>query len=337
MPITKNALTRYKVLDNCFRNPGRKYFINDLIEECSKVLREISPDHTGISRRQILDDIAFMESSEGWGIDLVRTRVNRKVYYRYSDINYSINNMPLNKIEIGLLEDAMLTLSQFKGIPKFEWINELIPKLKEGLERNPKSTSFMEFENNPYLKGIEHLETLYNAIFNKQVLKISYQTFDSKHATEYIIHPYFLKSYSQRWFLFGYNPEMNNLAWNLAIDRIEAIEETNIDYQENNAIDWGEYFEDMVGVTRPDKAQTEKIVLHFHGKRGKYVETKPIHGSQRSKWIDNDTLEVSLELIINKELTSHILSFGSDITVQEPPELRKIIIDHLKRAALNYR
>jgi hypothetical protein len=70
MPVTKNALIRYKVLDNCFRNPGRKYFIQDLIDECTKVLSELDTTIKSISRRQILDDIAFMESGEGWSIDL---------------------------------------------------------------------------------------------------------------------------------------------------------------------------------------------------------------------------------------------------------------------------
>ena len=37
MATNKNALIRYKVLDNCFKNVGRKYFINDLISECENV------------------------------------------------------------------------------------------------------------------------------------------------------------------------------------------------------------------------------------------------------------------------------------------------------------
>jgi hypothetical protein len=98
MATNKNALIRYKVLDNCFRNLGKRYFIGDLIEACKKVLTEIDPETNGISRRQIFEDIAFMESKEGWVIELTRYREGKKVYYRYTDINFSINNMPLNEI-----------------------------------------------------------------------------------------------------------------------------------------------------------------------------------------------------------------------------------------------
>ena len=105
MATTKNALIRFKVLDNCFRNVGRKYFINDLISECENVLLDIDPQSNGISRRQIYDDISFMESAEGWSIELEKHRDRKKVYYRYADMSFSINKMPLNEIEIKQLKD----------------------------------------------------------------------------------------------------------------------------------------------------------------------------------------------------------------------------------------
>ena len=74
MATNKNALIRYKVLDKCFRNPGKRYYINDLIEECEIVLLDIDPGSNGISRRQIFEDIAFMESKEGWSIELDKLR-----------------------------------------------------------------------------------------------------------------------------------------------------------------------------------------------------------------------------------------------------------------------
>ena len=80
MATNKNALIRYKVLDNCFRNPGRRYFIEDLIAECESVLLDIDPESNGISRRQIFEDIAFMESKEGWSIELEKLRTGKKVY-----------------------------------------------------------------------------------------------------------------------------------------------------------------------------------------------------------------------------------------------------------------
>lgn len=336
MATNKNALIRYKVLDNCFRNPGRRYFIDNLIAECDSVLLEIDPESNGISRRQIFEDIAFMESKEGWEIELAKLRDGKKVYYRYLDTSFSINNMPLNEVEINQLKAAVDILSQFKGMPQFEWVNELVPKLKQGLSSEETAVTIMEFDSNQYLKGIENLGPLHNAIYYKKVLSIGYQPFDHAEPSEVIIHPYFLKQYNNRWFLFGFNPEKDKYDWNLAIDRIVAIKEIRGQYQKNTTVDWREYFEDIIGVTKPHDAGIEHVILHFTGKTGNYIETKPLHGSQKAKWIDENTLEVRLDLIINYELERLILSYADSVIVLKPQRLVVSVISKLNQALKRY-
>ena len=300
------------------------------------MLLEIDPDSNGISRRQILDDISFMESKDGWKIELTRNREGRKVFYRYSDPAFSINNMPLNEVEINQLQSAADILSQFKGMPQFEWVNELVPKLKQGMATKEASTTIIEFDNNQYLKGIEHLGPLHNAILYKKVLEISYQPFENETPYKLIIHPYFLKQYNNRWFLFGYNPEKEKYDWNLALDRILVITEIKGKYQKNNQIDWEEYFEDIIGVTKTVDANVENITLHFFGKTGKYIESKPIHGSQKIKWIDANILEANFQLIINYEFERLILSYADTVKVFKPKKVADSIKNRLQNAQLLY-
>ena len=337
MATNKNALIRYKILDNCFRNLGRKYYIEDLIKECENVLLEIEPDSNGISLRQIRDDIAFMKSKEGWEIELGDFRDGKKMYYRYIDTSFSINNMPLNEIEIKQLRTAVNILSQFKGMPQFEWMNELVPKLMQGIpSEDSASTTIIEFDSNQYLKGIEHLGPLHNAIFYKKILAIRYQPFENETPYEIILHPYFLKQYNSRWFLFGYNPENGKHDWNLAIDRIVEFKEIPGEYLENTIIDWQEYFEDIIGVTKPLDNEVEEVILHFIGKTGKYMETKPLHGSQKSKWINENTLEVKLQIIVNYEFERLILSYADNAVIIQPVSLANAVKQRLKMALLNY-
>ena len=336
MATNKNALIRYKVLDTCFRNSGRRYFINDLLEACDKVLSEIDLLSNGISRRQLFEDISFMESEEGWSIELTKEREGKKVFYRYTNPSFSINNMPLNEVEINQLKSAIDILSQFKGMPQFEWIHELVPKLKQGLAPDDVSNTIIEFDNNEYLKGIEFLGQLHNAIFYKQVLSISYKPFEEDNPYDLILHPYFLKQYNNRWFLFGYNSENQKFDWNLALDRIVAVKELNVEYKKNTEIDWLDYFEDIIGVTKPVGEKTEAVVLHFIGKTGNYMETKPIHGSQKSKWLDENTLEITLDIIINYELERLILSYADSVSVIKPEKLAAQICKRLNAAGKLY-
>ncbi|WP_275616641.1 hypothetical protein [Flagellimonas yonaguniensis] len=67
-----------------------------------------------------------MESSQGYGVDLKKTKQGRRTFYRYTDSDYSINNQPINELEAEQLKSAMMVLSRFKGLPQFEWINELL-------------------------------------------------------------------------------------------------------------------------------------------------------------------------------------------------------------------
>jgi len=331
MSINKNALLRYQVLDRCFRNSGRKYFWQDLLDEINKALEEFNGPGSGIKRRQLFDDIRFMESEQGWGIPLDKNRDGRKVYYRYSDSEFSISNQPLNESEVSQIEAAISVLSRFSGAPQFETVQEMIPVLKDRLGLDHTSKEVIGLESNIDLKGIEYLSRLYDAITKEEVLEIEYKDFKSDEPFKLTFHPYYLKQYNSRWFVLGLNEELDIPTWNLALDRIESINQTRKVYQPTD-IDWNDYFYDIIGVTRFQDKEPEKVDLDFSKEVAPYVETKPLHPSQKSKWIDGK-LRVSIEVIPNYELESLILSFGEKVRVIEPPELKNKISLRLKDAA----
>jgi len=287
-----------------------------------------------VKLRQVQDDIAFMRSPEGWDVELAELYDGKKKIYRYEDTTYSIMNVPLNAKVLEEFRSSVEVLSQFEGMPQFDWLQESLAKMN--MEANKATTPIISFDANPFLKGIEHLSTLYQAIKNKTVLNIFYQDFNAPEPYIVILHPYFLKQYNNRWFLFGRNVEKNTSAWNLAIDRIVDISTSSEKYIPNTEIDWIEYFEDIIGVTLPQDTKAQEVILHFYGITGKYVENKPIHGSQKSQWLDINTLEVKLSLIINFELERLILSYGDNAKVIEPESLRKNIWFQCSNAARHY-
>lgn len=283
-----------------------------------------------VKLRQVQDDIAFMRSPEGWDIELAELYDGKKKIYRYEDTTFSIMNVPLNAKVMEEFRSSVEVLSQFEGMPQFDWLQESLAKMN--MEANKATTPIISFDANPFLRGIEHLSTLYQAIKNKTVLNITYQDFNAPEPYIVILHPYHLKQYNNRWFLFGRNEEKNSSTWNLAIDRIIDITDSQGKFIPNTDIDWLEYFEDIIGVTLPKEAQTQEVILHFYGIIGKYVENKPIHGSQKSQWLDITTLEVKLCLIINYELERLILSYGEQVKVISPSILQQTIYSKLKKA-----
>ncbi len=285
-------------------------------------------EEESVKLRQVRDDIAFMRSPEGWNIELQELYDGKKRIYRYEDTKFSIMNLPLNAKVMEEFRSSVEVLSQFEGMPQFDWLQESLAKMN--MEANRETTPIISFDANPYLKGIEHLSTLYQAIKNKTVLHILYQDFNSPEPYIITLHPYHLKQYNNRWFLFGRNEEKNIATWNLAIDRMLEITASSDKYILNTEIDWTDYFDDIIGVTKLPDAYTEELILHFYGIAGKYVENKPIHGSQKSKWLNDTTLEIKLNLMINYELERLVLSYGESIKVISPPGLQQSIIKNLQ-------
>ncbi len=266
------------------------------------------------------DDIAFMESEQGWGISLVRSKEGRRVYYRYEEKGYSINNQPLTESEINQLKEATFMLSRFKGMPSFEWIDEIISRLEDKFHLVGNAESVIGFEQNQYLKGLEYLSLLFNSIVNKQCLRIVYQNFKGEEKV-WEIHPYYLKQYNTRWFLLGMNDKYRTMT-NIPLDRIVSVQPSPVPYSPSD-VDFEEYFEDVVGVTIPKDQDLVKICLRFSESRYPYIVSKPIHGSQRV--VDAQQRIVAIEVIPNKELVALILSFGKDVEVLDPDFLREEI------------
>ena len=63
MPINKKAYIRYLTLDKCFKDRNHRYYMDDLIAKCEEALRE-NDIYTGVSRRQVFEDIKFMENEQ---------------------------------------------------------------------------------------------------------------------------------------------------------------------------------------------------------------------------------------------------------------------------------
>lgn len=334
MSTNKNATIRYQVLDRCFRNPGRKYFIEDLMDECNEALSDLDILSTGVKRRQIYDDIKFMRDSRGFDAPLKSIKDGKRVFYRYEDINFSINNQPLNEQEAQQLKESLLTLSRFKGMPQFDWMDELFIRLEQSF--NLKSEEkILSFEENVFLKGREFIGELYDAIVNKQVLKIEYHPFKREKIITFEIHPYHIKQYNNRWFLFGIS-SFDKQVTNVSLDRIVSISNSRTKYITNKDIDFNEYFEDVIGVSVSHLEETINVLLRIDMELWPYIKTKPLHGSQKVKERCKEYVIIKLELKLNYELESLILSHGEKIVVQSPQELKKRINRRLNMAREKY-
>lgn len=329
MGVNKSAYIRYLAYDRCLTNTTRKYGWKDMVHAANQSLESHSIE--GIRKAQFYRDIDALKAPP-W---LAPISSNRG-FYSYTDSAYSIVNRPLNEPEAEQLKSALLVLTRFKGLPQFEWVNEIIPKMEKqfGLESGHKE--IIGFDQNIDLKGLEHFDSIFNAIVNKEVMFIQYQSFKSPQPKIMAIHPYYLKQYNNRWFLFGLHQEAEKV-YNIPLDRILSFEAApDTPYVENKDTDFDEYFEDIVGVTKFDGVEPELIKLWFSAEQAGYIDTKPLHGTQKLKWQNDGSAIVSIQVIPNIELEHLLLRFGEKCIVLEPGSIRATIENRLSKALGNY-
>ena len=130
MPANKNALIRYKTIDRCLRNRFRLWTIDDLTEACSDALYEMEGITKGVSVRTVQGDLQIMRSDKlGYNAPI---EVFDKIYYRYADPNYSINEMPLTEDDCRLLKQAVEMLAD-DGKATLGEVREVLSLVRERL------------------------------------------------------------------------------------------------------------------------------------------------------------------------------------------------------------
>ena len=163
------------------------------------------------------------------------------------------------------------------------------------------------------------------------------------------IHPYLLKEYNRRWFLFA-AAESDGKLLCFSLDRIENV----VPLPSHKYIDYdgeiSEVFDDTIGVTINGKSPVYNIVFWVSDISKDYVATKPIHDSQKNisgseelklremyPTLSNGRI-FSIDCKENYELIRELTSFGKELIVLSPKLIQEKIInriDDLKKIYTN--
>lgn len=330
MSSNKNALIRYKTLDKCLKNKYRKYTLEDLIDECSEALFEFEGKESYVSKRTVQLDLQNMRS-EKFGYEAPIEVYERK-YYRYSDPEYSIHNISVNESDLKAMNNAVQILKQFKDFSMFKEMNGVIQKLEDSIHSTSQK-SIIHLDKNEQLKGLEHIDILYESIANKKVLKILYKSFTARESNIFTVHPQLLKEFNNRWFLIClYKQKM----YNLALDRMESIETDDSIIYIDKELDGDEYFKDIVGVTVSESMDPRNVIFWVDSGNAPYVKTKPLHKSQEILKEDRDGTLFKICVQINYELERLLLGFGDSLIVHKPKKLRLKMEEKFNAGCKNY-
>jgi predicted DNA-binding transcriptional regulator YafY len=330
MPLTKNAQLRIELLDEIFRGVNRYNFIN-LLKKINNVL--CSYDIPAIGEKTLYNDLKYLREEKSAPIHRPNA-FDDKYYYTEK---FSIKTTILDYEEIEFLKQVSLILKRLSPAHSGGEFTQIIAKIDNTTHTVTETEeSIIEIETHTQSSGIHWYNTLFYAIKDKSPLRISYKPYHKDEARDFIFHPYLLKQYRNRWFLFGREAGKEYVA-NLGLDRIVSIRNSGVTFFENDLFSADHYFNHLIGVSKPRDVEIQNVVLRVDEKSVPYILSKPIHNLQKiSKRYKNGDIQVEIPLYINYELISTILSYQNTVEVLMPKELRQEILNILKKGMNKY-
>ena len=182
----------------------------------------------------------------------------------------------------------------------------------------------------PIPSGEKFLAPIIEALRDKTAIEMTYQGFTKDYPATFIVEPYCLKMFKQRWYVLAYSPGIDKMRV-YGLDRIHAIEPTTQKYKLPKGFNAEAYFKDAYGVTvLDDQQEPQKIVISISEDQAHYLRTLPLHPSQKEIEPINGYPAFSFYLYPADEFLRELYAYGSNLEVHEPKWLRE---DFAKDAA----
>ncbi len=302
------------------------------IEDIMNSLNNIGVD---VSRKTIERDIDYITAN----FFVYEEEKNHRTYY-YAN-KYSVQNISFTIMELISLHFTREMLKSYShidaGATALGLIDRIIsstPKvnrayvntLSEVFKVN-NSVNYNEKNINP-----EYLNILRDTISSKETIYLEYYSFNSNEITEREFDPYFLEIQEGCYHLIGYCHLRNEIR-DLRVSRIKNLNKTDKKFIRP------ENFYENFKQTRFDKLSGNNkitIKLKFKESAARFIKEYEADKADSIEECGNGEIIFKRETTMTTEILKWVLSFGSQVEVLEPNELKEEIIAEAKEMINNY-
>jgi predicted DNA-binding transcriptional regulator YafY len=335
MPHIKNALIRYRIIDKCLRNKFRPYPTKeDLRFACEESLYGSTlGEH--VCNSTIEKDMYTMKME----FDAPIRFSKRHNGYYYTNPDYSISEIPLTDDDISSIKFAASTLAQFKDTALFRQFGFALDKILDRIalesdKANKDTSQLVQFEQGVATQGSELLSPIFQAIESKKVCYFYYESFLSGERKRRKVTPLLLKEYRNRWYMISFDMVKNTVI-TYALDRMDELDISDEVGKVPMGFNADAYFKHSMGITAND-SPPQRVIFRANPVSSKYIQSQPLHASQKVLIESSDGCEFELFLIVSEELIRELLSYAAELEVIAPKALRDEVSGRLEAAAKKY-
>ena len=173
----------------------------------------------------------------------------------------------------------------------------------------------------PIPSGEKFLAPIIEALRDKTAIEMTYQGFTKDYPATFIVEPYCLKMFKQRWYVLAYSPGIDQ-TYLYSLDRIHAIEPTTQKYKLPKDFNAETYFKDAYG-TADLSYEPVEVKISVSSEQVPYLRTLPLHASQEEIETNEEYSIFRYFIIPSTDFKQELYKYGSDVEVLAPEDMRK--------------
>ncbi len=181
-------------------------------------------------------------------------------------------------------------------------------------------------ENQPYK------EDLYQAIRERQLVRITYNSFSSGQKTDHRLAPYAVLLCKHAWYVIGYSETAHQIR-TFRINRIDSLKITQLGYTIPEDFSVQKHLEKSWDIMLGPETH---VVILFAARVAPLIREVNWHPTQQIKELDEGVLRFEVTVAGWHEIGWWVLSWGDEATVVKPKALQKWIVQTVRKMVKLY-
>lgn len=168
----------------------------------------------------------------------------------------------------------------------------------------------------------DYLAALLEAMKENHTVTITYCAFGKTKSYTFSIEPYCVKLFENRWYVLAHNVQYDDIRI-YGLDRIEDLKVEESTFKLPKDFSASEYFSSYYGIVTNMNINPEHIVIRAYRDHIPYINSLPLHHSQRLLEDNGEYADFELYLAPTYDFVMRLLHVGAMIEVVSPASLRK--------------
>ena len=293
-------------------------------------------DASGVSRRTVFRDLAVLQES---GIQ-IRYDVERQTYSLPAQTFLPPTDFTLDEtLSLLVLCHGM---GKTNGLPfhraarsaAVKLLSSLPGHLREFLGEMTELVSIQLDPRNPLTESEQHYDNIMRGLSKHRQVRIRYKSLTEWKEISTCLSPYRVVFHRRSWYAIG-RSSLHREVRTFNIGRILRSEVLDSAYRIPPRFSLERYLGNAWSLI-PEKGKPHTVVIRFRKQVAYNVAEVQWHKTQRIIWNDDESLDFHVTVDGLGEILWWVLGYGDQAEVLQPPQLRKMIAEHVENMRETY-